>query len=155
MVVIKLATRIYAPVEICFDVSRNIDIHLESTKHTGEIAIAGKTSGLIGLGESVTWRAKHLGVWQNLSTKITSYTYPTYFVDEMIHGAFAHMKHKHIFEANDNYTLMIDVFQFKSPFGVVGRLFNTIYLTSYMRRLLVHRNEVIKKEAEQLINQLR
>ena len=75
-------------------------------------AIAGKTSGRIGLGESVTWRAKHLGVWQTLSSKITAFNYPTYFVDEMIQGAFASFKHEHIFETKENYTLMIDVFQF-------------------------------------------
>lgn len=153
MPVIKLETCIHAPIEMCFDISRNIDIHLESTKHTGETAIAGKTSGLIGLGESVTWRAKHLGVWQTLSTKITSYTYPTYFVDEMIQGAFSNMKHEHIFEKNERYTLMIDVFQFKSPLGFIGRIFNALYLTAYMRRMLLHRNAVIKQQAEK--NQVR
>ena len=151
MALIKLETRIYAPIETCFDISRNIDIHIESTKHTGETAIAGKTSGLIGLGESVTWRAKHLGIWQTLTTKITSYTYPTYFVDEMTQGAFTHMKHEHLFETNEDYTLMIDVFQFKSPLGVIGKIFNTLYLTHYMRELLQHRNAVIKREAEQLV----
>jgi len=115
MEVIKLATRIHAPIAICFDVSRDIDVHIKSTKHTGETAIAGKTSGLIGLGETVTWHAKHFGIWQTLTTKITSFIYPTYFIDEMIDGAFAYMKHEHIFEANDNHTLMIDVFYFRSP----------------------------------------
>lgn len=150
MSIIKLETRIDAPIEICFDVSRDIDVHIESTKHTRETAIAGKTSGLIGLGESVTWRAKHLGVWQTLTSKITAYTYPTYFVDEMTKGAFTSFKHEHIFEAKETHTLVTDVFQFESPMGIVGKLVNRIFLKAYMRNLLMHRNEVIKKEAERL-----
>jgi len=150
MPTIKLETRIPAPIEICFDVSRDIDVHIESTKHTGETAIAGKTTGLIGLGESVTWRAKHLGVWQTLTSKITVYTYPTYFVDEMTEGTFTSFKHQHIFEVKENHTLITDVFQFESPMGILGKLANTLFLTAYMRNLLIHRNEVIKQEAERL-----
>ena len=150
MATIKLETHIHAPIEICFDVSRDIDVHIESTKHTGERAIAGKTIGLINLGESVTWRAKHLGVWQTLSSKITAFNYPTYFVDEMVEGAFVSFKHEHIFEVKENHTLMTDVFQFESPLGVLGKLVNTLFLTAYMRNLLLLRNDVIKKEAERL-----
>ena len=150
MVTIRLETHIHAPIEICFDVSRDIDVHIESTRHTGETAIAGKTSGLIGLGESVTWRAKHLGIWQTLSSKITAFNAPTYFTDEMVQGAFTSFKHEHIFEVKENYTLMTDIFQFKSPLGILGMLVNQLFLTAYMQKLLVHRNEVIKKEAEHL-----
>jgi ligand-binding SRPBCC domain-containing protein len=150
MATIRLETHIQAPIEICFDVSRDIDVHIESTKYTGETAIAGTTSGLIGLGESVTWRAKHLGVWQTLSSKITAFNYPVYFTDEMIQGAFSSFKHEHIFEAKEKDTLMTDVFQFESPLGILGKLVNHLFLTTYMHNLLVHRNEVIKKEAERL-----
>jgi ligand-binding SRPBCC domain-containing protein len=155
MAIIRLETHINAPIEICFDVSRDIDVHVESTKHTAEKSIAGKTSGLIGMGESVTWRAKHLGVWQTLSSKITAFDYPLYFTDEMVHGAFTSFKHEHIFEAKQTHTLMVDVFQFESPFGILGKLVNHLFLTEYMRRLLVHRNEVIKNEAERLAHATR
>jgi ligand-binding SRPBCC domain-containing protein len=148
MATIKLETLIHAPIEICFDVSRDIDVHIESTKHTRETAIAGKTSGLIGLGESVTWRAKHLGIWQTLSSKITAFSYPTYFVDEMTKGAFASIRHEHFFKATEKHTFVTDIFQFESPFGILGKIVNKLFLTAYMHKLLVYRNEVIKKEAE-------
>lgn len=76
MPIIHLETPIHAPVEVCFDLSRNIDLHVISTEHTGERAVAGVTSGLIGLGESVTWKVKHFGVWQHLSSRITEYERP-------------------------------------------------------------------------------
>jgi hypothetical protein len=69
MTQIELSTHINAPIGRCFDLARSIELHVESTKQTGERAIAGRTSGLIELGESVTWRAKHFGIWQNLTSK--------------------------------------------------------------------------------------
>jgi hypothetical protein len=55
MPLIRLETVIRAPIERCFDLSRTIDLHMRSTEETQEIAVAGVTTGLIGLGEEVTW----------------------------------------------------------------------------------------------------
>jgi ligand-binding SRPBCC domain-containing protein len=148
MATIELLTEIQAPIERCFDLSRSIDLHLVSTKHTGEQAIAGTTKGLISLNETVTWRANHFGIWQTLTSKVTEFDRPNYFVDEMVSGAFKSFRHEHHFSVNDNGTLMKDVFNFESPMGVLGKLFNRLILTRYMTHLLKHRNEVIKKVAE-------
>ena len=148
MPTIELFTQINAPIEIVFDLSRSIDLHMESTKQTGERAIAGRTSGLIGLGETVTWRAKHFGIWQNLTSKITEYQYPDYFVDEMVSGAFKSFRHEHHFSTIDGQTLMKDLFVFESPFGLFGKFFNWLVLKKYMTGLLVERNRVIKEAAE-------
>jgi ligand-binding SRPBCC domain-containing protein len=145
---IVLNTVINAPIETVFNLSRSIDLHIESTKQTGEQAIAGRTSGLIALGETVTWRAKHFGIWQNLTSKITDYNYPTFFADEMVNGAFKSFRHEHYFSVVDNGTLMRDAFAFESPLGVLGKLFNWLILTKYMTNLLLERNRVIKLAAE-------
>ncbi|MBB5397051.1 SRPBCC family protein [Mucilaginibacter sp. AK015] len=146
---IELSTTINAAIQCCFDVSRDIDIHMASTAHTGEKAIAGRTSGLIELGETVTWRAKHFGIWQNLTSKITEFNSPYFFVDEMVEGAFKSFRHEHYFDKiDDNQTLMKDVFIFKSPLSVFGNLADWLFLKQYMTNLLVKRNLVIKKEAE-------
>lgn len=148
MPLIELETHIYAPIDICFDLSRSIDLHTHSTKHTGEQAVAGVTSGLIGLGESVTWRAKHFGVWQSLTSKITAYNRPYAFTDEMVKGAFKSFKHEHCFKQVDQKTLMKDYFLFISPLGILGNLANALFLTNYMKSLLEERNRVIKAVAE-------
>ena len=145
---IELYTHINAPIEKVFDLSRSIDLHMRSTQRTGEKAIAGCITGLIGLGATVTWRAKHFGVWQELTSKITEYNSPIFFVDEMVSGAFKSFWHEHHFSVEGNGTLMRDVFVFESPFGVIGRLFNWFVLTRYMARFLVERNRVTKEEAE-------
>ena len=148
MPLIELFTEIQAPKTLVFDLSRDIDLHQESTKHTGETAVAGKNSGLIELGESVTWRAKHFGVWQHLTSRITEMEFPNYFVDEMEKGAFKSFRHEHLFEEANGLTLMTDRFQFESPFGFVGHIFNKLMLTTYMKKLLMQRNQIIKYEAE-------
>jgi ligand-binding SRPBCC domain-containing protein len=148
MPTIKLLTQINAPIKTVFDLSRSIDLHMESTKQTGEKAIAGKTSGLIELGETVTWRAKHFGIRQNLTSKITGFNYPNYFVDEMVSGAFKSLKHEHHFSNINGLTTMKDIFVFESPLGLLGRLFNWLVLKKYMKDLLKTRNKVIKVVAE-------
>jgi len=147
---IELLININAPIEKVFDLSRSIDLHIESTKQTGEHAIAGRTSGLIELGETVTWRAKHFGIWQNLTSKITEFNSPSFFVDEMVSGAFKSIRHEHHFSVKGNNTLMRDTFVFESPFGVLGKLANWLILKRYMTNLLKVRNEVIKKAAENI-----
>ncbi len=146
--IIELATHINAPIERCFDLARSIDLHMESTKQTGETAIAGRTSGLIVLGETVTWRAKHLGIWQTLTSKITEFEYPNYFTDEMVEGAFKSIRHEHLFYAINDQTVMKDIFAFESPYGLLGELANFLFLGWYVEKLLRKRNRVIKNVAE-------
>lgn len=43
------------------DLQVSIDAHKDSMARSREQAIAGVTSGLISLGEEVTWRAWHFG----------------------------------------------------------------------------------------------
>ena len=148
MPVIRLETFINAPKQILFDLARSIDLHQISTAHTNEKAVAGKTSGLIELGEWVTWEAKHFGVVQKLTSKITAMVAPEYFVDEMLSGAFKSFRHEHIFEEKGQGTLMIDVFSYVAPFWVLGRLADWIFLERYMTALLVQRNKVISEHAE-------
>jgi hypothetical protein len=76
MPIIRLETFIEASQDIVFDLSRDIDLHQVSTAQTNEKAVAGKTSGLIGLNESVTWEARHFGILQQLTSKITKMDSP-------------------------------------------------------------------------------
>lgn len=145
---IELHTEINADRNIVFDLSRSIDLHKISTEKTNEEAIAGKTSGLIGMNESVTWRAKHFGIYQKLTSKITEYDRPKYFADEMVKGTFAQFKHEHHFTEANGGTLMIDYFDYKSPFGILGKLADKLFLKKYLTELLTERNRIVKEFAE-------
>lgn len=145
---IELTTEIYSTIDICFDLARSIDLHKISTSKTKEEAIQGRTSGLISLNETVTWQATHFGVRQILKSKITAYDRPNYFRDEQINGIFESIYHEHKFEQLVNKVIMKDNFEFQSPFGLFGKVFNKLILTNYLRQLLIDRNNVIKDFAE-------
>jgi ligand-binding SRPBCC domain-containing protein len=148
MPIIELNTEINASLEICFDLSRSIDLHKMSTQKTKEKAIAGITTGLIGLNETVTWQATHFGIQQKLSSKITAFNRPYSFTDEQIKGIFKVFHHEHQFIEVDNKVVMVDKLHFQSPLGIIGSLFDKLILTEYLRRFLIERNKVIKEFAE-------
>jgi ligand-binding SRPBCC domain-containing protein len=151
MVKLEEVTLIDAPVERCFDLARSVEVHLAGNVHWGESAMAmgGVTSGLIGLGQRVTWRAKHFAVRQRLTSEITAMERPVYFQDTMIQGAFHFMRHDHYFHAlPSDRTEMKDVFTFAAPLPVLGRMAEIVVLRRYMQALLRERNAAIKKIAE-------
>lgn len=150
MPVIRIETRIAAPIEMCFDLSRYIDLHMRSTPGTNEVAVAGVTSGLIGLGESVTWEATHFGVRQRLTSKITAFDRPVHFRDSMVEGAFARFDHDHYFRSDGSETIMLDVFDYTSPLGMLGQMADRLFLMRCMRRLLEKRAEIVHGEAERI-----
>lgn len=148
MPIIKLQTLIKANRNIVFDLSRSIDLQSKFVTGSNEKAIAGRTSGLIELDETVTYRGKHLGVWQNLTSRVTEFDRPHFFTDEMEKGAFKYLRHEHYFHHSEEGTTMKDFFHFQSPLGVLGKLANTLFLKSYMTNFLKNRNKVIKEFAE-------
>jgi len=148
MATIRVVTEVAAPPELCFDLARSIDLHLVTTGDSDERAVAGVTKGLIGLGEEVTWSARHFGVRQRLTSRITAFERPRRFRDSLVRGAFARFDHDHIFEATETGTRMIDVFDYAAPLGPLGRLVEALVLDRYMLRLLVERGAGVKRVAE-------
>ncbi len=148
MPVIVLRTRVAAPPSRCFDLARDIDLHQRSTAASRERAVAGVTSGLLGRGDKVTWEATHFGVRQRLTSRITEFDPPNRFVDEMVQGAFARFRHEHQFLSIPDGTDMVDIFDYTSPLGPLGRLADGLFLRRYMTRLLRARNAYLKRVAE-------
>ena len=148
MCTIHLTTFIAAPIERVFDLSRSISLHKISSAHTNKEAIGGITSGLINKNETVTWRAKHLFKIRYFTTRISEMQSPNFFIDEMQKGDFKSLKHEHHFKKIENGTIMIDILNFESPYGIIGKWFNKIYLKNILQKFIVQRNIVIKDYAE-------
>lgn len=108
---------------------------------SGERAVAGVTNGRIGLGETVTWRARHFGIWFRMTSKITTLDRPERFVDEQTHGPFRIFHHEHLFARDGDETVMTDTITLASPvFGVVAE---RLVLVPYLRRLIRQRNQYL------------
>lgn len=64
---------------------------------------------------------------------------PIYFRDEMKKGIFKRFTHDHYFETIERKTKMYEVFEYESPFGILGKLSGNRFLKSYIKRFF--RNE--------------
>ena len=148
MPTIHLTTFIAAPAELVFDLSRHIGLHKESMSKYKEEAVAGTRFGLINKDETVTWKARHLFRERVMRVKITDMKRPEMIVDEQAQGDFRMMKHERYFKPCDNGTILIDLFHFESPYGFLGRWFNQLWLTQYLKKLIEQRNQCIKTYAE-------
>lgn len=150
MTTLHLTTKIKASKQVVFNASRDIDIHQQSAASSQEKAIAGVTSGLIDLNETVTWRGKHFGLYLTHKSRITAMTFYDYFVDEMEEGKFKTFKHEHFFEEANGITIMKDKLQYETPFGIFGELFNILLLKKHLKKFLLERNKTLKEVSEKL-----
>ena len=144
---------IEAPISICFDLARDVGIHMETASHTKEKAIAGVLSGRMEKGDVVTWEAVHFGRRQQLTARIIDMEKPYRFTDVMVKGAFHSFIHTHEFSESGNGTLMKDKFVYKSPLGILGKLADKLFLAAYMERFIVDRAIALKNKAEQTENE--
>lgn len=149
MTSIRLITAIHAPIETVFDVSRNLDIHMESFSQTQEKIIAGRKSGLIELNETVTWKGRHFGIYLAHKSRITAMHFPVYFTDEMEEGCFKSFRHEHFFEQKNGMTIMKDCIDYETPYGLFGRFFDKFLLKNHLTNLISQRNKTLKQLSEQ------
>jgi ligand-binding SRPBCC domain-containing protein len=147
---IVVDTRIAAPIDLCFDLARDVDVHVKTSTSTGERAVGGKTSGLLELGDVVTFEGVHFGIRQRLTARIVECDPPTRFVDEMVSGAFASLRHVHEFIEESGSVLMRDTLTWRSPFGILGVLADKLFLERHMRTFMVRKQSALKAHAEGL-----
>ena len=133
------------PRERLFDLARSIDLHLDSQEHSGERAVGGVTSGLIGEGQDVTWRARHFRIPFTMTSRITQFTFPGSFTDEQIRGPFKSFRHVHEFESAPGGSIMTDRVEFTAQFGLLGRLAERLVLRRYLHRLIRERGRFLSE----------
>ncbi|MEV0584601.1 SRPBCC family protein [Nonomuraea sp. NPDC050310] len=144
----EVDTLIHAPVELVFDTSLSVETHTASMRASRERAVAGVTSGRLALGDQVTWQARHFGLPWRLTSTISAYVRPSFFVDEQVAGPFRRWHHEHHFQASAQGTVMRDVIDFAAPYGPLGAFAERLVLRRYMTRLIRLRNQHIKDLTE-------
>jgi ligand-binding SRPBCC domain-containing protein len=149
MPVITCDTRIEAPIDLCFDLARDVGIHCETAADTRERAVPpGKTAGLLELGDVVTFEATHFAIRWRLTARIVEMEPPLYFVDQMERGPFAFLRHAHEFSEVAGATLMRDVMEWRSRCGPAGACVDAVLLRRHLHRFLTARGTRLKKTAE-------
>ena len=145
---LRVVTLIRATPERCFDLARSVDAHLTSADQTDERIVDGPTTGLLELNDAVTFEARHLGVRQRLTSRITAFDRPSYFQDRMVRGIFKSFEHDHHFQAVDGHTEMLDVVRFEAPLGPLGWIVERLIVGPHLRRFIKRRADVLKRLAE-------
>lgn len=56
MPVFEHITYIKAPIDVCFDLARSVEVHMQTTSQTKEVAVDGVKTGLLEKGDCVTWK---------------------------------------------------------------------------------------------------
>jgi ligand-binding SRPBCC domain-containing protein len=145
---LELQTYIAAPIERVFDLARSVDAHLASTGPSLEQVVQGRKKGLLEMGEEITWEGIHFGIRQCLCVKMVELQRPNFFRDTMLKGAFSRFTHAHYFHFENGITVMKDAIDYEVPFGIVGRTFDGLILSNYLRRFIGNRNQYLKEVAE-------
>lgn len=140
-------THIAAPVDRVFDLARDVETHCRTAAFTRERVFGGKTSGLLELGDLITFEGVHLGIRQRLTARVVEFDPPQRIVDEMVSGAFRSLRHVHEFREVGGATQMTDTVLWTSPLGMLGRIADLV-VGPHLRRFLERRNAELKRIAE-------
>lgn len=132
-----------APPETVFDLSLDVGLHLESQSSRGERAVGGRTTGMLGEGDQVTWSARHFGIRFRMSSIVFDLDRPRRFHDRQIKGPFGAFLHTHEFTAVGAGTLMRDTIEFRSPFGPLGRWVDALVMRRHLIAVITERNDAI------------
>lgn len=142
-------TMVRAPVAEVFDMSLDLDVERVAGKRYKVKAVegAGRTSGRIELDEKVQWRLRLLGLRVTHTSHITALDRPRRFVDEMESGAFRAFRHEHTYEPEGPaMTIMTDRMAWTSPYGLLGRVADLLFVRRTLRQLLADRNsEIVRR----------
>jgi ligand-binding SRPBCC domain-containing protein len=146
---VVVETVIAAPVEIVFELSRDVAIHAESAAFSGERLVPpGRMSGILELADHIAFEGRHFGVRQTFVAKITAVEPPHRYVDEMVRGPFRWLRHEHEFHIHAQGTLMRDVVEWRAPLGFLGSIADRLFLERHMRRFVGTKQANLKRIIE-------
>ena len=143
----ECVTAVAAPPTQVYRASLDVGLHVRSMARSGERAVGGVTSGVLGLGDEVTWRARHFGLPWTMTSRVVETDPPHRFVDQQVRGPFRRFRHEHVFETDGAGTRMVDRVELQAPFGPLGRVAELLVVGRYLKRLIEQRNQVLAAEA--------
>ena len=150
MTSIIIETQIRAPIELCFDLARDVNVHSESAAFSNERVVPpGRTEGLLELGDLVAFEGRHFGIRQRFVARITVLKRPDRFDDEMVKGSFKWLRHFHEFFYNDGVTTMRDTLLWEPPIGIIGRIADQLFLRNHMHWFVSTKQNRLKQIAEE------
>jgi ligand-binding SRPBCC domain-containing protein len=107
------------------------------SKHHGDTMYAGQI---------IEYTVKPLlGIPIYWMTEITQVKDKQYFIDEQRYGPYSLWHHQHHFKAIDGGVEMIDIVHYKTPFWVLGRLANTVFVKKKLDGIFNYRFQKVEE----------
>ena len=82
-----------------------------------------------------------LGIPTKWVTEITHVKDKSYFVDEQRFGPYSLWHHKHFIKEVDGGVEMLDIIDYKIPFGLIGRIANPILVKPKLNEIFDYRKQ--------------
>ena len=137
-----------APIERCFDITRSIEAHEDTSILIGGRAVSGTTTGLSELGDETTWSAGFFGLRFKVRTRIEELEAPIRICEKRVSGIPRPFDHTYVLGLVDGGVLIEDHFNIGFPFGALGDFFLKVVLLKRLTVVQNHRLESIRKICE-------
>jgi ligand-binding SRPBCC domain-containing protein len=86
-----------------------------------------------------------LGIPVRWQTEIIKIDKPEVFTDRQLKGPYKTWEHTHTFSEKDNGVIMKDQVKYQLPFGIIGRIANSLLVRKKIENIFNYRREVLKK----------
>ncbi len=143
---------IHAPLEAVWEFHNSIQSLFLLTPPSTQAKLDGDpvpmAQGVVYKLKLKRWGVIPLPTW---SARIAVYDPPHRFEDEQIsgQGPFKSWRHVHRFErVEDDYTLLFDQVTYEVPFGVLGKVADSLFIRADIERMFAYRHQVTKRELE-------
>lgn len=90
----------------------------------------------------------------NWVTEITHIKEYEYFIDEQRAGPYSFWHHQHKIESVAGGVLMTDIVSYIPPFGFIGAIANSIFISNRLRQIFDYRSLVLEKKFGRKLLQL-
>lgn len=115
-------------------------------EHMGFDIISGDLPEKMYPGMMITYKVSPLlGIRMTWVTEITHVKEMEFFVDEQRVGPYAMWHHEHRLTAIDGGVLMNDIVTYRPPFGILGKLANTMIIKKQLNSIFRYRERAVEK----------
>lgn len=145
---IHLTSFIQAPVDRVFNLSRNLVLRKKSLNAPTEQLLSSSAETLVQQGETITFRAKHLGKTREITARVTNLDQPLHFTEEQVRGDLRSYRHEYHFKPAENGTILIDILEFEGPRDMLGSLASMFFLKGYLESMIRRQHLLLREYAE-------
>ena len=96
-------------------------------------------------GTTIDYKLQIWGFRIRWTSVITAYDPPHGFSDEQTQGPYAVWRHRHLFSATADGTLVRDEVAYELPWGILGRIAHALVVRRQLKRIFDYREKMLQE----------